>query len=61
MKAPRPGASRVQVDDTGSLGAPGLVRMPANDNVEATDRRIQIKLLNIVQDVDQNRASLRDG
>jgi hypothetical protein len=49
-KTPGTGTSRVQVHDSGTFGAARPVRVPADDDVELGGSRIEVKLLNIVQD-----------
>jgi hypothetical protein len=60
MKAARACTPRIQVHDPSTFGMARLVRVPTHDYVEFSGGRIQIKLLNVVEDVYQRRTSFGD-
>ena len=51
----------IQVHDTGTFAAARFVRVPTDDNLELSSRGIDVKLLNVVQNVYQGGANFGDG
>lgn len=56
LKPARPRASRVDVEYAIALGLPRLMGMPADDDVEAGGSRIQVQSLDIVKNIEEDRA-----
>jgi len=60
-ETPRAGTPWVQVDDTGTFAVARFVRVPTDDNLELSSRGIDVKLLNVVQNVYRGGANFGDG